>query len=152
MEQITLNAGAVRVTDPCYEPDVWCAATIHDILPGKWNCEVEESSGVICSLTIRHEDYPYLQPRENIGFAAVDSGQCGFFDPDYFGQNQPDNDYDNPQSWYRRVCELTLNHPSWGTIEGKGVVSSSGYGDGSYDIFACRNDSGHIVGLQLWFM
>ena len=157
MKQITLNSGAVIVTDPCYEPSNGYNRTLRDVLTGKWNCQATvRDCGAwgkrISRLTIRHEDYPKCRPSEYVGHAAVDSGQCGFFDPEYFEKNQPDNNFNNIESWYRRVCELTLNEPDWGTIDDRGVVSSSGYGDGYYNIYAIRNRSGFIVGLQLRFM
>lgn len=157
MKQITLNSGAVIVTDPCYEPHNGHNTTLHDIRVGKWNCEATvKDCGAwgkrISRLTIRHEDTPKCRPTEYVGSAAVDSGQCGFFDPAYFEENQPDDDFDNMESWYRRVCELTLNEPDWGTIEEKGVVSSSGFGDGRYGIYASRDKSGFITGLQLRFI
>lgn len=82
----------------------------------------------------------------------MDSGQCGFFDPDYYEQNQSDDDFENLQSWYRRVCKLTLHEPDWETIEEKGVVASSGFGDGCYGVYVNRNRSGYIVGLKLKFI
>jgi hypothetical protein len=157
MHQIELNGNAVTVTDPCYEPGTWCAKTIKNILPGKWNCRAfTKKCGTwgrrIAALTIRHEDYPKGRIGHFAGVAGVDSGQCGFFDPDYFEKNQPDDDYDNPSSWYRRVCDITSSGPEWGTIDGYGVVSSSGYGDGGYDIYTRRNRDGRVVGVMLRFI
>ena len=157
MKQIELNSGTVRVSDPCYEPDIWCAKTVKDMLAGKFNCKARvkdcgDWGKRIATLTIRHEDYPKGGFDEYLGSVGVDSGQCGFFDPEYYEKNQPDDDFNNKESWYRRVCELTLNEPDWGTIDGKGVVASSGYGDGYYSVYACRNSSGFIVGLRLKFI
>ena len=39
-----------------------------------------------------------------------------------------------------------------GTIDGKCLVSSSGYGDGMYSLYAARNEDGAIVGLKLVFI
>lgn len=157
MKQITLNSGKVIVTDPCYKPANGYNRTLKNVLTGKWNCTVRvKDCGAwgkrIASLTIRHENYPKGKFDGYEGCASVDSGQCGFFDPDYYEKNQPDDDFDYLESWYRRVCELTLNHPDWGTIEDKGVVASSGYGDGCYEIQSIRDRSGYIVGLRLKFI
>ena len=38
----------VDVTDPCYDKDVWCRTTLHDMIPGKYKCEAviaDESMG-----------------------------------------------------------------------------------------------------------
>ena len=79
---------------------------------------------------------------------------------DKFNEYYPDvelsytkiDDYNNLESWYRRVCERTASEPYWGVFEGMGVVSESGYGDGCYDIYSLRNDSGYIVSLRLKFI
>lgn len=157
MKQIKLNSGKVIVTDPLYEPSNGFNATLQDILQGMWNCEVETKSIAlwgkrISSLTIRHEDYPNCCVQEHETNVCVDTGQCGFFSADYYEKNQPDDDCDNPQSWYRRVCELTLNEPKWGTIDDDGVVAASGLGDGCYDVYVKRNSSGYIVGIKLKFI
>lgn len=39
-----------------------------------------------------------------------------------------------------------------GTIDGKCLVSSSGYGDGLYSLYSARNEDGDIVGLKLVFI
>ena len=38
------------------------------------------------------------------------------------------------------------------TIDGKCLVSSSGYGDGMYSLYSARNEDGDIVGLKLVFI
>ena len=157
MQQITLNTGKVIVTDPCYEPANGYNRLLKNVLPGNWNCTARKKNcgpwgSRITSLTIRHEDYPKGRIEEYEGCVAVDSGQCGFFEPGYYEENYKDDAYDNLESWYRRVCGRTSSEPCWGVFEGMGVVSESGYGDGCYDIYSLRNDSGYIVGLRLKFI
>ena len=31
-----VKSGALRVTDPCYDMDTWCAGTLEDVKNGKW--------------------------------------------------------------------------------------------------------------------
>lgn len=38
------------------------------------------------------------------------------------------------------------------TIDGLGLVSSSGYGDGGYDCWTCRNDEGKVVSIRVEFI
>ena len=156
MKQITLN-NKVIVTDPGLEPSSSMNVTLNYILPGKWNCAVKKKKYGACgeiieNLTIRHENHPKTKLDGFEGLISVYSGQCGFFDVDYFKKNQPDDDYDNPDSWYRKICELTMNKPEWGTIDNMGVVSESGLGDGLYEIHSARDRSGYIVGLRLVFI
>lgn len=153
---INLNSRVV-VTDPCFEYGIWCQKELHDVLPGDWNVVVRKSDqgawGTrIASITIRHEDYPKGRIDSLAAVIGVDSGQAGIFNADYFERNQPDNDFDNVQSWYRRVCELTINEPCWGTIDGLGAVAASGFGDGSYGVFVGRNSEGKIVGIRIQFI
>lgn len=72
---------------------------------------------------------------------GVDSGQAGFFDLALFGQvceSEPVKD-----KFYDEVCNLTLDDNQWG-VHSIGAVSSSGYGDGSYECLVRRVD-GQVV-------
>lgn len=160
MEKINLGTivlgSAVRVTDPCYDPNVWCSGRL-DILPGEYDCTVCRSK---CGawgernikISIRHRESKPTPKWEDAPFVVgVDSGQAGFFDADYYAENHTDDDYNNPESWYRRVCNLTLNEPCCGNIDRKGAVSESGWGDGSYICSFRRNSDGYIVEAKIDF-
>lgn len=134
-ETITLR-DKVFATDPCYESHLWCVEKIDNILPGIWKVSVEKGDykewGVrIASLTIKHESFKTSAIEDDfseyISSIGVDSGQCGFFDAEYYKENQPDDNWENKNSWYRRVCDITLGESRWGTIEDKGAVSESGW-------------------------
>lgn len=80
-----------------------------------------------------------------IGFCAVDSGQIMITDPGYaggwgaegFGEPVADGHYS-----YAGACAITLGKESAGQLNfpaghaGMGVVSSTGYGDGLYPVYA----------------
>lgn len=38
------------------------------------------------------------------------------------------------------------------TIDGLGLVSSSGYGDGGYDCWTCRNEDGKVISIRVEFI
>ena len=78
---------------------------------------------------------------ENVG---VDSGQAGIFNEKYYEENQP------KEEWYDRICELT-NDEHFGVIDNEGVVSRTGYGDGSYRAYAAFYD-GKIVGIKIYYI
>ena len=40
VETFTITAGALRVTDPCYSMDAWCAGTLNNALNGTWEAHV----------------------------------------------------------------------------------------------------------------
>ena len=51
--------------------------------------------------------------------------------------------------------ELKKPLPVWiqgGNVYAKGVVSSSGYGDGSYPCYTCINEEGKIIGIKIIFI
>lgn len=75
---------------------------------------------------------------------GVDSGQFGFFDKDFYRNDESAKDlpkadfgvnYDREEGdqWYRACCKLTLGEEGYGVLP-NGAVSSSGYGDGSYEV------------------
>lgn len=97
----------VRVTDPCYDMDVWCAGTLKDVLPGEYACFSQESDqgswGMrIAWIEVRHKDYPDAVFQEYANFeVGVDSGQCGIFDLAYYKA------YHRNEIWYEMIGEKT---------------------------------------------
>lgn len=101
----------VRVSDPCYDIDTWCAGTLDNVLPGEYTCfkqRVDQGKwGVrIANIEVRHKDYLHVDPTElqtiDVG---VDSGQCGIYDLDYFIEARKDKNGED--EWYWRVCDIT---------------------------------------------
>ena len=152
MEQIRLGR-KVRVSDPCYGTSVWCAGTIDNVKEGLYNVEVERSDegmwgNRVKSLTVVHADYKgFLFFNESARFeVGVDSGQAGIYDEDYYNQYHTEQDVND--DWYDDICNLT--NPA-GTKDGKCVVSSSGFGDGSY-ICELVVDGGEVVAIRITFI
>lgn len=151
----------VCVTDPCYDVGTWCQAILN-VSPGKYKCfvvvtdEGEWGSRVSELHAIKEDVFNKHEKLEKIPYKpgpyccciGVDSGQCGIFDAKYYEEHQPDNDYYNTNSWYRKVCELTNNA---GIIDSLGVVSSSGYGDGGYPLFTAEENK-EIVAMKVVFI
>lgn len=153
----------VYITDPCYDTNTWCQKYLKGVAPGKYICYINVSDendwGHRVSelhvvkesfLEVFDEDLDKL-PYNNEPLPCVigvDSGQCGIFDADYYEEHQPDNDYHNPNSWYRKVCDLTCNA---GIIDGLGVATASGYGDGSYPLFIAK-EKDKIVAMKVVFI
>lgn len=148
----------VRVTDPCYSMDVWCSGTIDNVLPGEYIptgiISDEGSWGMrVAKIRVNHVNYPKRKPNELVDFeVGVDSGQAGIFDEPYYIEHHKDRDYYNPASWYRKVCDITLGTPGIGTVDGKGLVSSSGFGDGGYDALIARNEDGKVVAIEINYL
>lgn len=167
MKTITLGQN-VRVSDPCYDDDVWCKTRLTDVLPGKYSVDVTISDegdwGDRCSEIIAiHEDYVGKELNwEYHSEIGVDSGQAGIFCESSYRNDSieietPNIDFTLPfidnsgDNWYMKMCKFTLAQDRWGTYE-TGVVSSSGYGDGGYPLDVARDKSGHIIGMKITFI
>lgn len=168
MSEIILGSKVV-VSDPCYKIPTWCQAIVEDVLPGEYEVSTDiENFGDwgerVTELKALHMDYTgskfnsihwSLHPN-TIG---VDSGQAGIFDFDHYQKDDILTDipliFGNSWStepgddWYQRMCSLTKDE-HWGTFS-HGVNSSSGFGDGSYDLFIGK-DNDKVVAFQVVFV
>ena len=158
-------SGKLAVSDPCYEVDVWCRGELENCRTGTWVASVlEKHMGSwghrICKLIAVHEDYvnEKMSKGQCMGFdVGVDSGQAGLFDASHYRDDAvlPTHDKlkdkDPSEIWYDHCCNITLSPLSAGVLP-YGVVSSSGYGDGSYDCFVCRNEYGQIIRAEIEFI
>lgn len=166
----------VLVTDPCYEKDIWCSARV-SMPKANYLCYAEKYKGRISSLYMIDENYEgskiLIDECKPIAECGVDSGQLGFFIPDKYQKkidkkefnkftkrkfpysdwkrkyNKEDSDKD---SFYRCCCNVTLSKSSAGVIKDVGCLSSSGYGDGCYNVYYTYNDKKEKIGLLVEFM
>ena len=65
---IELN-NKVRISDPCYSVDEWCAGTLENVLPGTYHCfyqkvDCGDWGTRIASIEVRHESYLDIEPTE----------------------------------------------------------------------------------------
>lgn len=159
-------SGRMAVSDPCNDTDVWCRGELEGVLPGMWEASVikrdEGEWGMRAArLVAVHEDYTDsdVEPMTLAPFeVGVDSGHAGLFDAQHYRDDaavvEPDTAVNsgNPGAlWYMRCCHLTLTRLAAGVMP-HGVVSSSGFGDGSYDCFYGRNSDGKIVRVEIEFI
>jgi len=89
---------------------------------------------------------------------GVDSGQAGFFDPAHAGKDdeavEPFADLSTKEPlgrWYLMCCARTLTKPGVGLVP-FGVVSSSGMGDGGYEVFIRRDAAKAIEVVRIDFL
>lgn len=157
--KFTVSSGSIRATDPCYGTDTWCAGTIENVLNGEWRGSASISDeGVwgerVSSLYAIHSDYycETLNWKKLDMSAGVDSGQFGFFDLQYFLDHEDEREY-GVEGFYKDCCDQTYSETDRnqraGVVGNAGVVSSSGFGDGSYDVFAATNEDGVVVALRV---
>jgi hypothetical protein len=166
----------VMVSDPCYEVPTWCQHKLTNVLPGEYFTNIIESDegdwGIrIGALVTIHKDYV----NDPLSFRAVsgadigvDSGQAGIFSMETYRNDELFKEdssnfygsYDKVQTsgynkesgdhWYGHMCDRTLGDERWGVYD-RGVVSSSGYGDGSYELSVAKH-KGKIVGIAIDYL
>jgi hypothetical protein len=172
-KEFEVTSGEIVCSDPCYDLDTWCQGIVK-ARNGKWIAEVEISDEGswgerIAGLKIYHSDIAdkFLSEMGNIDLlnfsAGVDSGQFGFFDRITYRNNDSAKDlekYDfgtnyvkdeNGDDWYRACCHLTLAEEQFGVLP-NGAVSSSGFGDGAYDVFGAKDENGEYLYLHVVFI
>lgn len=142
----------IQVSDPSYNFGDSGTITLENILNGKYLATIEFENDCIAYLHICHQDFfNDIFEFENIGFIAVDSGQAGFFDFNYFIHNHGGT-FDNLHSFYGSACAITSSPLQAGIINNFGVVSSSGFGDGCYNVFVAKNDDNKIIAAYISFI
>ena len=138
--QFEIKSDKVMVSDPCYKIGTWCQGIVGNVKKGKWNAQIFVSDegdwgNRVAVLIASHNSIKgqiaYTCPnwKEEKFEVGVDSGQAGIFDLKEF--HSDNGDYNDPKSWYKRVCDLTLIGAG-GIMDNSGVCSSSGFGDGGY--------------------
>ena len=171
MKTMTLS-NEVMVSDPCYTVGTWCQHKLTNVLPGEYQTKVMKFQdpmwGNRCSFIIAvHKDHnteDKLNWRKVVADIGVDSGQAGVFSMDTYRKDevfvtgisehskrygQYSKKEQEGEEWYGHICDLTDNSERWGTYS-NGIVSSSGIGDGSYELRVAKH-KGKIVGILLDF-
>lgn len=171
-----VESGKLRVSDPCYDKDTWCAGEIKNVKNGEWQACVSYSDegnwGIrVATLICVHKDHKLgtwdKHPLDDNTWkkqsfeVGVDSGQAGIFDDKYFKDDSvvanltgKDRLYKNEilcpkEPWYSWCCDRTLAEDSAGVIP-FGAVSSSGYGDGCYECYI-KEINGEVIGVAVDF-
>lgn len=171
MNKIILG-DTVVVSDPCYTIPTWCQAIVKDVLPGEYLSAVEfvdagpwgNRSNTMVAV---HKDYidAKLRFQSHPSTIGVDSGQAGIFDFNSYRNDEvaqsittPPSDFslanyrsetEPGEDWYEKMCKFTLTGDSWGSYD-SGIVSTSGCGDGSYDLYVAKVNK-KIVALAIDF-
>jgi hypothetical protein len=146
----------VIITDPCYDrEELGSHSHTIEVLPGTWNVTVEISDETdwgrrVGGLTVYHSSTQQHQLSliHTDLFVSVDSGQAGVFNwedyPEKPHTEQGSNDF------YERVCDVTNNEKN--CVISEGVVTSTGFGDGSYPLFLAKNTEGKVVGIRIEYI
>lgn len=144
------SEGVMRVSDPCYSRTPAGAGTFK-CLSGEWYSTIEmfdegNWGKRVGTLTIYHASMPIdsVAPLDkSTSIVDVDSGQAGFYDESRYEEIY--------NARYEEMCNITLAHAQAGVFD-CGVVSSSGFGDGSYGLYLQLNEEGLAVAAKIVFI
>lgn len=173
MDLPVLNLGtSVIVADPCYLSNSEHMFIEIPVTPGYWEPYISMSDegswgDRVSVLGITRSGFNHSAAPKFIGYAGVDSGQMMIIDADAISKwdtnENPDRswvggsfDYDNPE-WkgtlsYFGAAAATLGEEQSGVLEEEAVVSSSGYGDGSYPVYAYEDLFGQVERIEVRFI
>ena len=152
-----VTGNKIHVSDPCYDYDSVGAAKIVNALPGEYLTKLTLYNMAIwgtrvARLSICHVNHKNVVPNICTDCViAVDSGQAGFFDDDYYKENQGGN-FGDITTLFGLACSLTLSKNRGGIMLDKGVVAETGFGDGSYSLYIGKNEKGKIVSASIIFI
>lgn len=126
-----MTSQTMRVSDPCYDRDVWCCGTFGKCKTGTWEAGVLKTDmgdwGVRCAvLAVRHKetgpDYSVIRQRKVYQMkdgwleqpidVGVDSGQAGFYDEAFYQDNSifkgmPEPEHDYGDLWYNPMPAIS---------------------------------------------
>jgi hypothetical protein len=179
--EFTCESGTLVISDPCYELNTWCSGQLENCKKGIWRAIAgySDDEGRISSLICYHSDIKLNENdlRNRAKFTVgVDSGQAGAFDLKYYNDSTiipkdfifeykdyyyPHNNSNNEsvpvmskwndEDWYGMCCVTTLGVDHQAGVIPFGVVSRSGWGDGSYDC-KYQTKNGEIVAIIINYM
>ena len=134
-----LTGPVMRVSDPCYDRNVWCCGTVDNCKIGIWEAAVLKTD---CGdwgernavLAVRFKDggpkFNAINRAVCNGSCAwheckfevgVDSGQAGFFDEAHYQDDtvfgfEPEHDMKPGDLWYGCCCDITLSRTGAGVL------------------------------------
>lgn len=177
--KMLVGGGYVAVTDPCYLSDghdvVPGLTTSIKVPDGEWVASIDISDegswgDRVAALTIRLNGAVAKNGPKLIDWLRVDSGQMMFLsgdavpiwvDGDFSLTSSPDgrefpfalNEQHVNALTYNGACLATLqSEDKAGMLADKAVVSSSGYGDGQYPLYAWEDGIGRTTMLSVAFI
>lgn len=162
-----MTSQTMRVSDPCYDRDVWCCGTFGKCKTGTWEAGVLKTDmgdwGVRCAvLAVRHKetgpDYSVIRQRKV--YQMKDGGlerrsmwvltlvrQASMTRRSIRTTRSsrvcPSLSMTTETFGTTHACDITLSERSAGVMP-YGVVSSSGFGDGSYVCYTHKGSDGEI--------
>ena len=159
-----------RQVDPLDREHAWKPAAltteVDKVKKGKWISYVKKYFMRNARMVVCHEDYDFSELEfKEIDTASVDTGQVAIVDKPFYRNDdavdkskvgsrwKPKGIFkDKDGEWFYGLCAtLTTSTKSAGIVP-HGFVSTAGFGDGGYPIFAAKNKSGQYVAFMVGFI
>lgn len=176
-----IKSGEAMISDPCYPIGTWCQGVVHNVKNGTWQASVCRVTEIIpidkeeykdirnAILFAHHKDHEvnmlddkWITLDIDIG---VDGGSAGIYDYASYGKDESvpaKSDVVSENSsfklenlgdkWGNYNADLTLDTEFLAGVLPTGVVSSSGYGDGSYEVSVVKAENSKVVGIKIIFI
>lgn len=157
-------SGSVVISDPCYTLDSWCSYKVKcqdgqytaSVVKKKVNSWGERIHELEAILSTKLDNCNYWKDVQSADI-GVDSGQAGIFDSNFYQNNEAVKESDfGSEPWdcdgpfYSACGSHTLSDKQAGVLS-KGCISSSGFGDGSYNLQVLEDENG-IYGMKIVFI
>lgn len=155
---ISFPSGKVIISDPSADAPVpgesFSTNLAVKIDPGPWMASYlfDSKEQRVKRLSIQHSKKPAAKGTPRIiGDVGVDAGMAGIFDAPHFPKGPRYLDPDD--KWYKDISKRLWgkSNMATATLVPSGVVSSSGWGDGIYDVIAW-GQPGHIYRIDLVYI
>ena len=150
----------VLVSDPSYEKGTWCTGVVENVKEGNYITNVvycKDSDPFLRNRVAELKaildgvDRNTLKWKVTKADIGVDSGQCGIYDYESVKDIIGAGEYNGKDTFYGQACQCTDAKEKYGELNGYGVVSCSGVGDGSYDLYIAKQDN-QVVGIKVVYM
>lgn len=148
----------IVISDPCYCDFENPLIKQLNIIKGEYNCFVEYTKNEerVASMLLINKNINDENIDEKIAEVGVDSGTMAIFTLDKYIELSKMKK-ENEEEFYKYSYELSTRtfykiNECMASIYDNIFVSSSGYGDGIYDVLIKRNKIGYIVAIKIIFI
>ena len=88
--------------------------------------------------------------RKLLGHISVDGGLCWVGDPCYILGHDASHKVESWKDFCHKITDMEASAAPLG--EGTGIVTSTGYGDGSYPVYGYLTSGGRVAKIEVEFI
>lgn len=143
-KRFNVSSGQIRIGDPCYKEIEF--SPIYKASNGVWEVQIfqqrEGRNTRVLGISALCKSKTKVFKTKVIEL-GVDSGQMAIGDVTNF---LPEN-----EDWYDTLCDLSLSEENCGIFLNSGIVTESGWGDGTYPVTLLIGENDEVVGVDIDF-